>query len=141
MPILPTLRATTPPHPRICEYGPCVHYHRFTTQVDAQQPATGGSAVHFETHHYCYPTAGVETVLADMPVTECNRWEPTLQGRWEPALQWLRDGLVADFAAMVDKWKEQRQAELDAEAYEAEMAKSEIDAALAATPTDVEPHQ
>lgn len=128
MPILPTYRDPAPPHPRLCEYGPCVNYHRFVTQVDAQQPASGPAAVHFETHHYCYPTSGVETVLADMPVTECNRWKPILETT-------VRGGWRNIFAAAVDEWKHARAAELEGDAAEAADAESQISAAIAAQPT------
>lgn len=78
-----------PPPPRLCEAGPCVNYHRFVTQLDAEAPIgqaleRGGKIIgmpegqpfHTETHHYCYPTVGIETNLGALPVLECNRWEP-----------------------------------------------------------------
>lgn len=73
------------PPPRLCEYGPCRHYHRFDVQVDAENPKSeriaGRLVVHakvFHTsvHHYCYPDVGIETVLGAMPVLGCNRWVP-----------------------------------------------------------------
>lgn len=83
---------TIPPPPRLCEAGPCRNYHRFVTQLDAER-AIGGAVeqgeqhgrvtgdagpdpFHVVTHHYCYPTVGIETDLMDLPVLECNRWEP-----------------------------------------------------------------
>lgn len=71
--------------PRLCEYGPCRHYHRFQVQVDAENPKNeriAGRLVvharvfHVETQHYCYPDVGIETVLGAMPVLACNRWAP-----------------------------------------------------------------
>lgn len=88
--ITPEAKAIPPP-PRLCEAGPCVNYHRFTTQLDAEAPigsavGAGGRVVglpegqpfHVETHHYCYPTMGIETKLGALPVLECNRWEPRI---------------------------------------------------------------
>jgi hypothetical protein len=89
-----------PARPRLCEAGPCKHYHRLAVQVDAAQPGAvrtpvalpdgtpgaqsvpGGTvyqaapAFHVQVHHYCYPDVGIEMPLGDLPVTECNRWEP-----------------------------------------------------------------
>lgn len=81
-----------PPPPRICEQGPCRNYHRFTHQLDAEQPIGGdveqgelhgkvtgdpGPKLFYKkTHHYCYPTAGIELELGEMPMLECNRWDP-----------------------------------------------------------------
>lgn len=83
----------TPPPPRICEAGPCRHYHRFVTQLDAERPMAGGiehggeqhgrligdagpAPFYVRVHHFCYPTAGIECDLRDLPVLECNRWSP-----------------------------------------------------------------
>ena len=89
-----------PPHPRLCDAGPCLHYHRLVTQVDAADPHpqllpdrlpsdTPGvfevqgkqfykppRSFHTEVHHYCYPTPGVESELGSVPVIECNLWRP-----------------------------------------------------------------
>jgi hypothetical protein len=89
---LPPMRPAVPPPPRLCEQGPCVHYHRFTIQLDAEQAraaavagpgeshgalvGTGGQDFHVETHHYCYPTPGVESRLGSLPIVQCNRWTP-----------------------------------------------------------------
>jgi len=75
--------------PRLCEAGPCVHYHRFSTQVDAARPIgdklgengqvlgeAPDAPIHVQVHHYCYPTVGIETELGSLPVVECNLWEP-----------------------------------------------------------------
>lgn len=76
------------PPPRLCEQGPCVNYHRFTIPFDAEVAKAasiepGGKLVGKappepslgETHHYCYPTPGIEFPLA-APVIRCNRWDP-----------------------------------------------------------------
>lgn len=92
--------ARPPARPRLCEAGPCRRYHKFTIQVDAAapravrlpillpegtprtQPVPGGTVYSapagffVQTHHYCYPDTGIEMPLGDLPVTECNRWEP-----------------------------------------------------------------
>ena len=68
--------------PRLCEAGPCRHYHTFKIQLDAQNPMDSGAhghVFHTERHHYCYPNTGVETNLGSLPVLECNRWVPTFR--------------------------------------------------------------
>jgi hypothetical protein len=82
-------RKVAPMPPRLCEAGPCVHYHRFAIQLDAEGPKAesidpGGKMsgpypkqpFHIRVHHYCYPTVGVETELGALPVMQCNLWEP-----------------------------------------------------------------
>lgn len=109
-----------PPPPRLCEAGPCRHYHRFVSQLDAERPmgATvepggrvtgdgGPQPFYTEVHHYCYPDVGIETILGAMPVLECNRWdpvereEPSARAR-EVAVQYMRE---------LDEWKAARAAE------------------------------
>lgn len=88
-PVLEPLRKDKKPYPRLCEAGPCVHYHRMETQFDAAAPIAerveeGGKLVgistgapfHTKVHHYCYPDVGIETDLGSMPVVTCNRWRP-----------------------------------------------------------------
>jgi len=94
------LRDRRPPPPRLCEQGPCRHYHRFEIQVDAEDPRLirvpdsvpktipgvqetprglvyqPPSSFHREVHHYCYPSDGVDTNLGSLPVLACNRWCP-----------------------------------------------------------------
>lgn len=87
---LPVMRAGPRPHPRLCEQGPCRNYHRFQIQMDAERPrdekGPGGALTssptpfHVQTHHYCYPTQGIEMRLGALPVIECNRWEPNVMG-------------------------------------------------------------
>jgi hypothetical protein len=66
-----------------------------TSQLDEERPIGGSVAqgddhgkitgdagpapFHVVVHHYCYPTVGVETNLGDLPVLECNRWEPVFE--------------------------------------------------------------
>src|SRR6185295_2340607 len=73
------------PPPRLCEAGPCRHYHRMAVQMDAQNPMAerrDGQLVrharvfHTTVSHYCYPDVGIETNLGSLPVLECNRWVP-----------------------------------------------------------------
>lgn len=84
-PVLNAARPIADPPPRLCEAGPCVHYHRLVTQLDAQNPRAervNGQVVvharvfHVTTHHYCYPDVGIESNLGALPVLECNRWVP-----------------------------------------------------------------
>lgn len=98
-PLIP-LRSPPPPRPRLCSAGPCRNYHRLEIQLDAEDPRTqkvgiaapsGNSLVeatadgalyrppsvfHTETHHYCYPSSGVEITLGALPVVSCSRWHP-----------------------------------------------------------------
>lgn len=86
---IPPLRRMPVAAPSLCQAGPCIHYHRFVTQLEAARPIANelgehgqlvGDApempVHVQTHHYCYPTTGVETELGSLPVVECNKWAP-----------------------------------------------------------------
>jgi hypothetical protein len=101
--IIPPQRTEVPPRPSLCEAGPCRHYHRFSTQVDAANPRAVRLAVappegvprtergphgavyqppavyHVEFHHYCYPNPGIEMNLGSLPVPECNRWDPDVR--------------------------------------------------------------
>jgi|SRR5262245_8057400 len=77
---------TSQPFPRVCEAGPCRHYHRLEIQLDAAEPmATVGSdgvlhqdppPFYVQTSHYCYPSPGIEMTLGALPVVRCNRWDP-----------------------------------------------------------------
>jgi predicted Zn-ribbon and HTH transcriptional regulator len=99
-PIIQPQRSDPPARPSLCRAGPCRNYHRFVTQVDAENPravplpivlpeGTPGAqqtpqgtlyrapaVFHTETHHYCYPDPGIEMNLGALPVVECNRWDP-----------------------------------------------------------------
>lgn len=84
--MLEPLRELAKDPPRLCEAGPCAHYHRFCLQVDAENPKDErrpdgtvihhGRVFHVQTHHYCYPDVGIETNLGALPVLACNRWVP-----------------------------------------------------------------
>lgn len=123
------LKSELPPRPRLCEAGPCRNYHRFAVQMDAAAPLVKPVPAHVPTgtprtelgprgamyrplpvfhtqvHHYCYPSLGVETVLGDMPVTECNRWDPV-----EPP-KGYQEALEAWEAAYAAAGKEAEEAE------------------------------
>lgn len=89
---LPPMRKSLPQAPKLCAQGPCVHYHRLTVQLDAEEAraarvASGdkhhgrlvgapSESFHTATHHYCYPESGIEADLGALPVLECNRWLP-----------------------------------------------------------------
>jgi hypothetical protein len=97
-------RPPLPPRPRMCDAGPCRHYHRLEIQVDAANPraqkipirlpvlqpgmeaSPGGviwqapAAFHTVVEHYCYPDIGIEMDLGATPVVECNRWSPRMYG-------------------------------------------------------------
>lgn len=96
----PILRPPVPARPRLCEAGPCRHYHRLEIQVDAENPNAQKIPVrlpvllpgmertpdgvvyqppavfHTAVEHYCYPDTGIEMVLGATPVVSCNRWAP-----------------------------------------------------------------
>ncbi len=85
-PSLAPVRDLPPDPPRLCEAGPCRHYHRFQIQLDAQNPMEErksdgtvirhGRVFHVQTHHYCYPDTGIELELGALPVLTCNHWVP-----------------------------------------------------------------
>ncbi len=85
-PKLEPVRELPPDPPRLCNAGPCRHYHQMKIQLDAQNPVDErkpdgtvvhhGRVFHVQTHHYCYPDVGIETNLGALPVLECNRWVP-----------------------------------------------------------------
>lgn len=109
-------RPISEPPPRLCEVGPCRHYHRLAVQMDAANPMSerhpDGSVVHharlFHTQvsHYCYPDVGIETELGSLPVIECNRWVPIGRLRRPKAL--LR-GYQRELAA----WDDRREREAE----------------------------
>lgn len=126
VPVVPPVRNYPPPRPRLCEAGPCLNYHRFEIQLDAEDPrgrkvsaelpdapgvqrVPGGSvyvapaAFHVETQHYCYPTPGVETRLGSLPVINCNRWHPMVPFNLTPGPpKWQRETDRATFLASPD---------------------------------------
>ncbi len=151
-PSLAPLRSVTPPHPRLCGAGPCRNYHRFEVQLDAAapraqtvavalpegisgaQPVPGGTvyqapaAFHVETHHYCYPTVGVEMALGALPVIQCNRWDPLTytssgepedRGLWGNRNAFWSSRAGTEHRAQVSAWQRAREAEV-AEAREAD---------------------
>jgi hypothetical protein len=119
-PVLPSIRPVTPVPPRLCEQGPCVSYHRFEIQIEAQSAqadavaglgerhgeliGSGGEAFHTQVHHYCYPSPGVDTRLGSLPVIDCNRWRPS-------------NGLVGEershYAYKLAKWTSARAADAE----------------------------
>jgi len=119
-----------PPPPRLCEAGPCRHYHRFVIQLDAEAPRgqgvePGGKIIglpesqpfYTSTKHYCYPAVGIETELGALPVLECNFWEPliALEVREidERRERFLASELGQKFRDAQAAWRAQISAELD----------------------------
>lgn len=142
-PMPPPMRAIPPPRPRLCEAGPCRNYHRFAIQLDAARPRArtvpvalpegtpgaqavpGGTvyqapaAFHVQTHHYCYPTTGIEMPLGDLPVTECNRWDPIVEadadkdyGRSANRRKFQASSAGEQYVADVLAWERARELEL-----------------------------
>ncbi len=132
-----------PPRPRLCEAGPCKNYHRFSIQMDAAtphtrklpivlpegtpgaQPVPGGTVYtspagfHVQVSHYCYPTSGVEMILGDLPVTECNRWAPIGDHDEDGAAvardRFRRTSAGRAFVSQVRDWEHARAAEVAAD--------------------------
>lgn len=66
-----------PAPPRLCELGPCRHYHTIDIVLDSQQPLDGTPGrIDIKTHRSCYAQVGVDTDLTDVPVVRCSRWDP-----------------------------------------------------------------
>ncbi len=137
------------PPPRLCEAGPCRHYHRFQVQLEvesakgAELSATGAitgtpgpDPIVTQTHHYCYPAVGIETKLGSLPVLSCNRWDPITPGDLKSLARrdWKFGKTPAGiaFTAAKAKW----QAERDLEQRDAEAAQAAIDASLTTKPGD-----
>lgn len=139
VPVVPPMRRPVPARPRLCEAGPCLNYHRFEIQLDAEDPrgrkvsatlpgvpgvqyVPGGSvyaapaAFHVESHHYCYPTVGVEMRLGSLPVLQCNRWHPigdptsahTLGSREADRADFLRSDAGVAYEKAVADWEAER---------------------------------
>lgn len=136
----------TPARPRLCEAGPCRHYHRLTIQTEAESPRAqrvpvipglvdsgpkgsiyqAPATFHTETHHYCYPDLGIEMVLGSLPVTECNRWWPQDQpgrqiriDRYGAREEFAQSPAGFRYGQEVATWEQAREREL-ADADEAE---------------------
>ena len=61
--------------PSLCEAGPCHHYHRVASVMDAEDGGTPGQT-HRQVTRACYPAPGIELELGEVPVLQCSRWEP-----------------------------------------------------------------
>ncbi len=115
----PALEPAAPiqdPPPRLCEAGPCRHYHRFAVQLDAANPMAerrDGKLIHHArvfhvtTNHYCYPDVGIETNLGSLPVLECNRWVP-IKG-----LLRMRRTVLGEYQRDLAAWHDAREREAD----------------------------
>ena len=62
--------------PSLCEAGPCRHYHKVQSLMDAQEAIDGTASIHPQVTRACYPAVGIELELGETPVTRCSRWEP-----------------------------------------------------------------
>lgn len=79
----------------VCLAGPCRHYWRVANQIDNLKPhdarevdgrrviepaktyANGDPVRAFEQiNHFCIPMPGIEMIMSDEVVLECNRWDP-----------------------------------------------------------------
>lgn len=158
LPVPPSGVSRVPPRPRLCEQGPCRHYHRLTIQVDAESPravktpvrlplvsdmvteASDGGALyqaprtfHTEVQHYCYPDTGIETTLGATPVVECNRWSPDPEA--DDAAERARGIFLSSrrgqrYLADLKAWEDAREAEAtEAEEIERALADAEAERA------------
>jgi len=149
-PLVQPQRADPPPRPSLCTAGPCRRYHRLVTQVAAAEPGAVRLPIHLpagtpgaleteqgtiyrapaafyvQTHHYCYPDTGIEMPLHDLPVVECNRWDPG----GDPNDRGRRSREIGFHLDRVAEWE----AERAAEATQAATVDAQITAALIAAP-------
>ena len=124
-PEIPPMRKDAVPPPRLCEAGPCRHYHTFTIQLDAAQPIAAevengrliGRAprpeMHIHVHHYCYPETGIETELGALPVLQCSRWEPLtpaeIRARADREAEFNESEAGQKFQTALDAWLQAQQ--------------------------------
>ncbi len=131
---LPARRPDRRIPPSLCAAGPCKHYHRMVTQLDAQPPVAlparrarelgvlpnAPPGFSSEVHHYCYPTSGVETNLGSVPVIECSLYEPlhcTERERVESARRnFLATPAGQAYTAEIELWRSTLAADRKAEA-------------------------
>lgn len=83
------------------------------------------ASFHVETHHYCYPSMGIEMPLGSLPVVDCNLWDPEPSGVGDgPSLregrraEFWSSGPGADHLTALKRWEDNR-AVADAEDEEA----------------------
>lgn len=136
-PTLEPVRPLPADPPRLCNAGPCRHYHQFQIQLDAQNPMAErkpdgtvvhhGRVFHVQTHHYCYPDVGIETELGSEPVLACNRWVPITRLLQTKAS--VKRAFARELGAFVAKARLHER--LDAEAREG------LDAEVAAAPARI----
>lgn len=131
----PNRAAPPPARPSLCSAGPCRRYHRLVTQVDAESPravrvrlpVVPGAAApvlipgawetpqgtmyrapatfHVQTHHYCYPSPGIEMPLGALPVVECNLWDPAPDAQLEERrAAFARSGSGIDYNNALEVW-------------------------------------
>jgi len=120
---LPPLRKIVDPPPRICDVGPCAHYHQFETQLDVASPlahkgpdghlTASAQPFHIKTHHYCYPSPGIELALEALPVLRCNRWDPVAVPGVVTSVH--RADLQAEYTTILDAWIAARRKETELE--------------------------
>lgn len=144
-PVLSPQRPMRLPRPRLCEAGPCVHYHRLEVEVEAQDPmpmkvpvrlpvlpagatvVADGTlyqpppAVHTQLIHTCYPSSGIEIDLGPAPIYNCNRWTPmtAAERSSEAALrrtEWLLSAEGREYTEAVRRWEDARARETHADA-------------------------
>jgi hypothetical protein len=115
-------KATFDPPPRLCEQGPCVHYHRLGIQMDVEAPkgdgvdaesgavlgAAGEMPIHIQTSHYCYPDVGIEMVLGSEPVMSCNLWEPRSRNLEAVQQAYLKSPEGNHYQGLLARWIERQ---------------------------------
>lgn len=98
--------------PSLCEAGPCRHYHKLATIMDAQEPLVGSDPLRRLITRACYPSPGINLeLMGEEPVLQCSRWEPdNEQGRLgELRKQYLKTADGKAFAAQVAAFDEAQQ--------------------------------
>jgi len=118
--------------PNLCEAGPCRHYHRVASVMDAEDGGMPGQA-HRQITRACYPAPGIELEIGETPVLQCSRWEPDdEQGRLDILrAAFLKKPSGKAFAAKVTAFEESEAAHADAESAEAGGGLTGIDSDLA----------
>lgn len=164
-PVLSPQRPMLAPRPRICEAGPCVHYHRLEVEVEAQDPMSmkvpirlpvlpsGAAAVpdgtlyqpppsiHTQLIHTCYPSSGIEIDLGPAPVYNCNRWMPmTVADRTSERMlhraEWMTSAEGREYTEAVRQWEQARAEEQRVDA----ATQAELASLMAAYETAHAPH-
>lgn len=105
----PAPRPSLPLAPSLCEAGPCRHYHRVASVMDAADPADGSEGTtHQQIVRACYPAPGIELEVGETPVLACSRWEPDNEQARLDSLrdQFLRSPAGKEYQAAMARFRD-----------------------------------